>query len=222
MQHRRRRIGIVGAGAVLAVVLAGCGEASTSATGSPELTRSSQPDSATETSEPSGTSSTSAPSSTRSSTPSNGGDSGNSQQCTATDIKVTLGKGGGAAGSYYAPLRFTNTSSSPCVIGGYPGVSYVAGDDAHQVGPPAERVKQQWQPVKLAPGEVAHATVRFVQVHNYPEAACQPTKVTGVRVYLPGEKNSTVVPYTRTGCSSDAFDGEQLTVKPVVPGPGGR
>lgn len=222
VQHQRRHMAVIGVGAGLVVALAGCGEAGTSATGP------SGPTTSTGTSSPRTTQPTTAPStSTASSTstataaPTNE-NLANPGQCTADDLKVTLGKGGAAAGSYYAPLRFTNTSSSPCVIGGYPGVSYVAGQDAHQVGAPAERVGKQWQPVTLAPREVAHATVRFLQVHNYEEAACQPTPVRALRVYVPGETAWTLVPHSGTGCASTDIPGEQLTVKPVVPGPGGR
>lgn len=144
------------------------------------------------------------------------------ESCTAADIRVTLGKGDAATGSYNAPLRFTNTSERPCVIAGYPGVSYVAGEDAHQVGAPAERVPRQWRPITLAEGEVAHAGVRFLRVRNYEKAKCEPTPVRALRVYLPGETDPTLVPYSGTGCAETAMDGPQLMVKPVRPGPGGR
>lgn len=223
VRHQRRHMAIVGAGAALAVGLAGCGETDPSATGpsGPTSTPSSTSEpTSSPGSTPPPTTTTTPPDSGTTTPPPTSDSTGKAGPCAATDIKVTLGKGGAAAGSYYAPLRFTNTSSSPCAIGGYPGVSYVAGADAHQVGPPAERVEQPWQPVTLRPGEAAHATVRFLQVRNYDEAACLPTHVRAIRVYPPGETASTLVPHSGMGCTSSDIPGEQLTVKPIVAGPG--
>lgn len=142
------------------------------------------------------------------------------ETCTSADLRLSLGRGDGAAGTYYRPLRFTNVGDGPCVIAGFPGVSYVAGEDGHQVGPPAAREGDAGGPVTLAQGGVAHTVVGFVQVRNYDEAACRPTPVNGLRVYPPGETASLFVRVPGTGCAADAMPGPQLTVRAVTPGAG--
>jgi hypothetical protein len=54
--------------------------------------------------------------------------------CASKDLSLALGEAEGAAGTVYRPLKFTNVSDFPCVLHGFPGVSYVAGEDGHQVG----------------------------------------------------------------------------------------
>ncbi|MFE0022116.1 DUF4232 domain-containing protein [Amycolatopsis sp. NPDC059021] len=133
-------------------------------------------------------------------------------------MKVSLGQGDAAAGTAYRPLVITNTSGRQCTIQGFPGVSYVAGADGHQVGPAAARDGGAGGLVTLAKGQSATADVGFVQVRNYDEAVCKPTEVTGVRVYLPGETASNFVPSPGTGCTGEKIPGNQLTVKAVHKG----
>ena len=54
-----------------------------------------------------------------------------------SELKGSLGPEEGAAGSTYAPLVLTNAGTRTCEVRGFPGVSYVAGADGHQVGPAA-------------------------------------------------------------------------------------
>lgn len=138
-------------------------------------------------------------------------------ECRAADLELSLGSGEGAAGTHYRPLRFTNASDAPCVIHGFPGVSYVAGDDGHQVGTAAYRTGGKGEPVTLQPGRTAHATVGFVEVGNYDPAECEPTPVRGLRVYPPHETNAMFVPAAGTGCA-EFPDGQQLTVATAEPG----
>lgn len=145
--------------------------------------------------------------------------SGGPALCRSAHLRVTLGPSEGAAGTIYAPLRFTNTGTAACVLHGFPGVSYVAGDNGAQVGPAAERDGAKGAPVTLAPHAVASAMVAMVQVRNYDEAACQPTPVRGLRVYPPGETASVFVPVDGTGCAKTP-PGPQLRVRTVQPGPG--
>jgi len=140
--------------------------------------------------------------------------------CTAADLTLALGDGEGAAGTVYRPLRFTNSGSRVCTIQGFPGVSYVAGSDGHQVGPAAFRVGTKGAVVTLRPGQVAAATVGFVNVGNYDEAACQPTQVLGIRVYPPHDTAAMFVPMDGIGCLRTP-PGNQLTVRTVNPGPNG-
>lgn len=137
--------------------------------------------------------------------------------CKAGDVKLSLGQGDAGAGSVYRPLRITNSSSKPCTIQGFPGVSYVAGSDGHQVGKDAFREGSKGDAVKLNPGQTATADIQFVNVGNFDPGTCQPTQVKGLRIYLPQETASNFVPDEGTGCASTKIPGNQLAVKTVHP-----
>lgn len=141
-------------------------------------------------------------------------------ECKVEDLKLSLRDGGATAGTFYRYLVFTNKGSRTCTIQGFPGVSYVAGDDGHQVGPAAYRVGKKGPAITLKPGDSAHADVGFVQVRNYDPAVCKPTPVRGLRVYPPHEYDSMFVPSPGTGCAGTP-PGNQLTVATVEPGKGG-
>lgn len=139
--------------------------------------------------------------------------------CHSNALSVTLGPSDGAAGTIYVLLRFTNTGPAQCVLHGFPGVSYVGGDNGAQIGPAAERDGVKGAAVNLPHGGVASAQLAMVQVLNYEASACHPTPVTGLRVYPPGETASVFVPLKGTGCSVTP-PGPQLRVETVQPGPG--
>jgi hypothetical protein len=123
-------------------------------------------------------------------------------RCTTAELSGSLGQSEGAAGSIYVPLILTNTGKRTCALRGFPGVSYVAGDDGHQVGPAAEWQGERGGSVRLDPGKAATAQLRLVNVHNFDEAACKPTPVRGFRVYPPGDTASLFVPMDGTGCAA--------------------
>jgi hypothetical protein len=90
-------------------------------------------------------------------------------------------------------LQLRNTGSAPCTLAGYPGVSWVAGADGHQVGAPAARqANTSGSPEKtvtLAPGAVASAPLDLVEGGGgLPASQCKPVPVRGLRVYPPGER----------------------------------
>lgn len=142
--------------------------------------------------------------------------------CTSKDLELSLGEGSGAAGTVWRPLRFTNTSGATCEIQGFPGVSYVAGDDGHQVGAAAYRDGSKGDAVTLRAGQTAHAPVGFAQVGNYDPADCEPTEVRGLRVYPPQETNSMYLPNPGTGCANEDLESNQLKVQTIRPGAGGN
>jgi Protein of unknown function (DUF4232) len=88
-------------------------------------------------------------------------------------------------------LQLKNIGTSPCTMYGYPGVSWVAGANGHQVGAAAVR---QADPsgtettVTLAPGALASAPLDIVDAQVFSPSACKPVPVRGLRVYPPGEK----------------------------------
>lgn len=148
-----------------------------------------------------------------------GGKSG--RTCKTAEVKLSLGRGEGAAGTVFRPLRFTNTSNSSCTMIGYPGVSYVTGANGRQVGAAAVRTGGKRVLVTLAPGETASATVGFTQVDNFDPAACKKTPVRGLRVYPPNNTASKFIANPGFGCAGKV-PGAQLKVKRVVKGPTGQ
>lgn len=138
-------------------------------------------------------------------------------QCTVRDLDVSLGAEEGTAGTMYRALVFTNTGGRTCTIQGFPGVSFVTGDDGHQVGEAAVRVAEKGPPVTLKPGETANSAVGFVNIGNFDPAVCQATAVRGLRVYPPHERRSEFVPFETTACAGD-LPGSQLTVRTVRAG----
>lgn len=138
--------------------------------------------------------------------------------CTADMLTAVLETemGGGAAGSVYRQIIFTNASDDECEITGYPGVSYV--DSAgEQVGAPADREPGESAEVILAPGEMAVAPVNQTNAENY-GAQCELTDVAGLRVYPPNDTGSLIVDQVGTACASE--DVVLMTVaqtKPLAP-----
>jgi hypothetical protein len=128
-------------------------------------------------------------------------------------------------------LQLRNIGSSACMLYGYPGVSWVAGADGHQVG--AAAVKQPnptgstEKTVTLAPGAVASAPLDIVEAAAFPRSQCKPVPVRGLRVYPPGEKAALFLSLpTQAGgygeCSGTAPD-QELAIGYVQAGvqPGG-
>ena len=150
-----------------------------------------------------------------------GSDDTDPGRCATADLSVSVAGGQGAAGSLYASVVLENAGSSACTLYGYPGVSYVAGPDGHQVGAAASRGSDGTGPsprrVTLQPGDVAHATLRIVRYQAYPSERCQPAPVDGYRVYPPGSQAAAFVRQGGTTCSSQELG--VLSVQPVVPGP---
>jgi len=88
-------------------------------------------------------------------------------------------------------LQLKNVGSSACTLYGYPGVSWVAGADGHQVGAAAARQADSTgdaeQTVTLAPGALASAPLDIVDAAAFSRSQCKPVPVRGLRVYPPGE-----------------------------------
>ena len=141
--------------------------------------------------------------------------------CKAGDVKLSLGNGDTAAGTTQRPLIITNVSGHECTIQGFPGISYVGGDDGHQIGKDAFRDGTKGTAIKLATGQAASAAIGFTQVADFDPGTCKPEAVKGLRVYLPQETASLFLPMEGTGCSGTAIPGDQLTVKTLHSGTAG-
>ena len=152
---------------------------------------------------------------TRTEVPSGDGAATGPTRCTTGELSASLGGGDAGAGSVFRTLIFTNTGSRTCELRGFPGVSYVAGDDGHQVGPAADMSGERGAQVPIAPGATAVAQLRLVNVLNYDEAVCRPTPVRGLRIYPPGDTASLFVPMDGTGCAGTP-PGSQLSVQTIT------
>src|SRR5262249_6216766 len=109
-----------------------------------------------------------------------------------------------------------------CVIVGFPGVSYVAGDNGTQVGAPAQRDGAEGKQITLAPGSTAFSPVDAVEVPVFDASDCGPTPVRGFRVYPPDETASLFVslPAGSEGCARTTTPVPQLSVQTIQPGSG--
>jgi len=127
-----------------------------------------------------------------------------------------------------------NVGSAACALYGYPGVSWVAGADGHQVGAAAVRQADPTggaeKTVTLAPGAVASAPLDIVDAAVFSPSTCKPVPVRGLRVYPPGEKAALFLSMpTQSGgygeCSGGTPDSD-LSIgylqAGVQPGNGGR
>lgn len=125
--------------------------------------------------------------------------------CATANLSVGLqtNVGGGAAGSQYVPISFTNTSGTACVMYGFPGVSFVTGPSGSQIGAPASR--QTGFPlvtVTVAAHATAHAWLQVAEAGNYPASTCQPVTVHWLKVYPPANTAASYIGHTFTACSS--------------------
>ena len=144
-----------------------------------------------------------------------------SRECRSADLRVSRADTeAGGMGHAIVRLVFRNTSSHACWMKGYPGVSYVTGDDGHQVGGAARRDRDRppsTARVWLIPNAHAYASLNQVNPHNYPSARCPPTTVRGMRVYPPNETSALYVPGKTQACATD--DTGRPTVTAITKSP---
>lgn len=140
--------------------------------------------------------------------------------CRPGAIAVRLGRSGGAAGTIYVAIVFTNTGAVRCTLHGYPGVSSVDAA-ARQIGSPASRVSARVsaRTVALAPRGSASAIYGQAQALNFPRSRCHPVSARGLRVYPPNQTRSHVLITKHLACSSTGVG--DSTIGAVVPGVSG-
>jgi hypothetical protein len=139
--------------------------------------------------------------------------------CATANLSVSLksGTGGGAAGSTYVPLQFTNTSGAACALYGYPGVSFVTGQNGSQIGAPAKRSDSFAKvTVTVAAHATAHAWLQIAEAGNYPASSCHPVSAKFLKVYPPGNTAPAYVSFSGQTCSSAKI--ATMTIDPVRTG----
>ncbi|HEX3780964.1 MAG TPA: DUF4232 domain-containing protein [Pseudonocardiaceae bacterium] len=205
---------LIGSGLIAAVLVAGC-QGGSSAGGSPTSSLDVSP-----TTSPTTTIAPSTPAGASVPTTAVGSGSGGTAECKAAGLKLSIGQGDAAAGHSYLPIEFTNTGSSTCVMRGWPGVSYVTGDNGTQVGQPAARTGTIGSSVTLAPGATASSIVTVTDVAVFGDGSpCQPTPIRGFRVYAPDDTASLFIAKSGEGCAGNP-PSPQLQVETVKAGAG--
>lgn len=133
-------------------------------------------------------------------TPSGGATSATTP-CTSSGTVVSLDThGSGAAGSFYYTIDFANHSGRRCTLAGYPGVSAVNASGAQLGRAAARNTAVAATTVTLANGAVASATLQILDVDNILASTCAPTEASGLRVYVPNQTASSVLPFTFRAC----------------------
>jgi hypothetical protein len=141
--------------------------------------------------------------------------------CATAGLKVVLdtAASGAAAGTYYVPLDFTNTTSKPCQLSGFPDVALTAGAAGAQIGPQAAADRSvAAATVRLAPGGTAHAWLQIADAASFPAGTCHPVMAAGMRVQTPGSRTASYVAHRLPACKAARRSGQILTVHPVQPG----
>ncbi|MDP9796011.1 hypothetical protein J2S43_004523 [Catenuloplanes nepalensis] len=119
-------------------------------------------------------------------------------RCHTADLTVTINetRGGGAAGHHGETLTFTNVSAQACTLEGYPGVSFVTGDEGTQVGADFAREGEP-KKVTLKPGDSARSDLLLAD----PGAAkCKATETRGFRIFPPEETAAIFVSSPQQAC----------------------
>lgn len=130
--------------------------------------------------------------------------------CATSQLTASLGDSEGAAGSLFRNLVLTNHSATACHLTGFPGVSLLDGG-GRQIGQPATREREGYQPVVLRPGGAASDTLHTVNHMG----GCLPTSAS-LRIYPPGNTASLVV------AAKIAYCDNLFTVTPMAAGSGGN
>ncbi len=145
------------------------------------------------------------------------------QPCATSALKATIGQAGGAAGSSYYPIDFTNNATASCTLFGYPGVSFVTGQGGSQIGAAAGRDSVTAPAlVTVGPGATAHATLQVADASNYPASRCTITKAHWLRIYPPDQFTALYISFSAQTCAGGASATKILSVQAVKPGATGQ
>jgi hypothetical protein len=143
-------------------------------------------------------------------------DAATSPKCPASGLVIWAGEepGGGAAGSVYYRVEFTNLTTTTCTVSGYPKVNAVD-LKGRRIGAFATQEKgKKARAVTLAPGRSASATLRIVDALNFPADKCKATTAAGLRVSVPGGSGSKIAPLVFETCVRATT--KTLSVAPVT------
>ncbi|TCJ24387.1 DUF4232 domain-containing protein [Nocardioides jejuensis] len=133
--------------------------------------------------------------------------------CTTADLDATVKPLDSAAGSTYAEVRFTNTSSHDCAIHGSSTLRAVTSDGLAIAGNTTTSNE-----FVLAPDGVATALVRDTNPDNFPAADCMPANVSAWRITVPGSGET--IDVDPTGYSTACTKIGNVSIDPWKPDQG--
>ena len=138
--------------------------------------------------------------------------------CTAGILAVWVNAdaGSGAAGTFYYPLEFTNTSNHTCRTWGWPGVS-ATNANTHQLGDAAKRLTlytPHW--VNIAAGGTAHALLAYGNA-EVQTSGCKPTAASQIKVYAPNQRSADIGFFSLPACTVGGKH-VYLRVSAIAPG----
>lgn len=125
-------------------------------------------------------------------------------RCTTSVLALSHTRHDIGAGNGVEDIVFTNRGSATCVLGGFPGVAYVA-KSGKQLGAAADRAGSSHGAIVLPPGGRARARLGFINnvsavpgcYHPYQQAPA-----VGLRVYPPGSTLAMFLRDPHPGCKS--------------------
>ena len=122
--------------------------------------------------------------------------------CTAGDLAVWVNVSAmqGAAGTWYYPLEFTNTSNHTCRTWGWPGVS-ATNANLHQLGDAARRATlytPHW--VNIGAGAAAHALFSYAAA-EVSTSGCKPANASFIKVYAPNQRTADLGFFSLPACT---------------------
>jgi hypothetical protein len=122
--------------------------------------------------------------------------------------------GGGAAGSVFYRIEFTNLSTATCTLSGYAKVNAVDLKGARIGAFASHEAGKKAKKVTLAPGQSASSTLRIVDALNFPADKCKATMAAGLRIALPAGSGNKIAPLAFETCVYSAT--KTLSVAPVT------
>lgn len=187
------------------LVAAGCASTENQASGTP----ASSPSAATSASTPASSPSTQTSPSPTTTAP-----------CRTSQLKIELGPGGVAAGTWATLLEFTNAANVPCTMTGWPAV---AGITSSGTASPAtnrsdamDGLNTTGTPhVTLTPG--GKAGIDISGTDNAAGGGSCPPPYGKLRVSVPGDSTSVTIPATTSALSSGLPSCAPLAASPVHP-----
>ena len=104
---------------------------------------------------------------------------------------------------------------------GFPGVSFVTGQQGSQIGAAASR-QTTFGPetVTLASGATAHAWLGVVDAGNFSPSACGLVTAHWLKVYPPDQFTALYARFTAQACSKKVRAADPLIILPIRPGAG--
>jgi hypothetical protein len=127
--------------------------------------------------------------------------------CSTSDLHITTGNyGGGAAGTYWSVVDFTNVSKASCTLYGYPGVSLRDAPGA-QIGAAGIRdASVTPKVITLTPGATANTSVGLTDSSVYPTGKCDPATSTYLRIYPPNQTVYYDLSFKGTTCANTSIN----------------